>query len=213
MIITESPDPISEILAKGDLESYLSHLIRRSTFGIHPQGIDYTSLSHGIAKCTFFGKIGWIKRWFISNADGFAAGIKLSFPLRSAYGCHMDDAGNVRFPWSAFRKRFDCVVKYVFHESAHLILSKWDAYPALLSLDRAFLARHRDSKVAAPLSPIEYLATTLSIEMLGAAADHLGEGRLAGRLISQREKESEKLTQALGVFTEEYEKTSAAPLP
>ena len=204
MIVIRYPDPICEILNRRDPDAYVSSLLEsrlRDSIAL-PDGIDYSSLSSVIDRWTPWGKVRWIKSWFRRHESTFAAGTRLHFPLRSKYGCHMDDRGNVSFPWSTFLKRVSCVVKYVFHESAHLMLSRWDTYPALLALDKAFLSKWGYVDGVIGLSPVEYFATTLSVEMLSRAAEYLGDGMRAQRLLRQQEKEEAKLRSLLRTFSE-----------
>lgn len=196
-------DLLSRVLLEQDVDKYLSLLSDGSLDGAFPpQGeIDFSSLLRVKCKWSVPGKVAWIKQWFGDNPGLFPSGITLRFPLWSKYGCHMDDAGNVRFPLPALMKRFDPLVKYVFHESAHLIIARTQGYRDLLTLDKAFLSKCGADKQAICLSPVEYFASRLSVSLLDGAAAYLGETRLAMRLLMQKGVEERKLSRAISAFT------------
>ena len=180
-------DLLSRVLREQDPVEFASHLSDPALLDAFklPDGIDYSSLTMK-GKWTIIGKVRWIKRWFREAKALFPADTTLHFPLRSKHGCHMDDKGNVCFPFRVFLKRFDPLVKYVFHESAHLYLAGQDDYAALLELDRAFLARLGGKKEAICLSPVEYFASRLSLLLLEEAAAAVAGTRLAKRLLMQK---------------------------
>ena len=203
MIDVSKEYTVFDILGEQDLPAYLSRISDPTLFGesLFPSGIDYASLAS--AKCTalFLGKIGWVKRWFKDQSEArFLDGTKLHISLSFKSTCFMDDAGNVWFPWTIFFKRFDAVVKYAFHESAHLWLAKQDYYPALLALDRSFTERFRNTEGAILVSPIECCATRLSVILLDRAIESLPFGRLSSRLRIQKEMEETKLSNCIRDF-------------
>ena len=190
------------ILADRDVELYASHLSDGAVDGSFelPQEIDFSSLVEAKCKWTLLGKVLWVKRWFRSATALFPKGVDLRLPLWSKYGCHMNDKGSVTIPCSAFLRRYDTVVKYVFHESAHLYLSLSEHYESLLALDKLFIERYGDREKAICLTPVEYFASGLSILLLERAAAYLGEDVAAERLLMQKGVEERKLAHAITAF-------------
>ena len=197
-------DLFFHLLRDCDPAGYAAHLADRSLFDecTLPDKVDLSSLSEVKRKWSITGKAHWIKRWFHDNAS-FSKGTTLHFPLLSKYGCHMDDAGNVCFPAKVFLKRFDAFAKYVFHESAHLWMAKQDYYPALLALDKAFTARYGKGQTAVCLSPVEHLASLLSVKLLALAAQQTEGSALSKRLLIQKDAEEAKLNKAITAFPAE----------
>lgn len=196
-------DLLNGVLREQNVDDYVTHLLSGaldSSFPL-PTEIEFSSLRETKCKWSLFGKVAWVKRWFGDNPRLFPSGVKVSFPLWSKYGCHMDDAGNVRFPLPALLKRFDPLVKYVFHESAHLYIAASAEYAELLALDKAFRASCGKDAQANCLSPAEYFASLLSVRLLKEAAETLGETRLAKRIRMQVGVEERKLTRAKDAFT------------
>ena len=198
-------DLLQSILQAQDANEYASCLTDRALLDAFelPAEVDFSSLEQVKCKWSFPGKIRWVKRWFQSATTLLPENVTLHFPLWSKHGCHMDDKGNVSFPLSAFLKRFDPLVKYVFHETAHLYLAKQVTYKDLLALDKLFLSAYGEREKAICLSPVEYFASLLSIRLLERAAKTLGETRLAKRLLMQKGVEERKLMRALDAFVAE----------
>ena len=192
-----------DILGEQDLNAYLFRISDPSFIGesLLPANTSFDSLASAGCTALFLGKMRWVKRWFKDQSNArFLDGTKLHISLSFKSNCFMDDAGNVWFPWTVFFKSFDAVVKYAFHESAHLWLAKQDYYPALLALDRSFTERFKEEKGAILISPIECCATRLSAVLLERAAESLPSGKLRSRLRTQLEMEETKLSTCIRDF-------------
>ena len=193
---------IFRLFGATDPDEYASHLADPHLFdGCDlPSEIDFSSIVGCKCACTPWGKRRMIEGWFTSNSACFLKGVNVHFPVFSKYGCHMDDAGNVCFPFKVWCKRFDAVVKYLFHESAHLWLLKQPYYADLLKLDKAFLSRYGKRERAICLSPVEYLASRLSLALLERAAACAVKEKTAKRLLLQKKVEERKLSGAIDAF-------------
>ena len=190
----------SEMLSHTDLDAYLIRIADPSLFtDITPSDTpDCSSIRSLRSYPFFFGKKKWIRRWFEDQAQaGFLRSAKLHFPLFSRHLCCMDDAGNVSFSIPLFFRKTDSVIKLVLHETAHLWLSEREYYPAMLALDRAFLARFGEEVC---LSPVEHAASRLSIKMLSWAAESADDPRLRSALLEQIAVEEKKLDECLEAF-------------
>lgn len=125
---------------------------------------------------------------------------KLRFPFTFRQEIYMTDSGELTLSWGVAQKHgFYRLHALLLHELAHLLLSAHKDYPLLLALDKVFLSRHAENAAATTLSPVELYATQISVALLDATAQLLGEGEKE-QMLAQATQETEKLSAAYALF-------------
>ena len=192
-----------ELLSENDLGAYVRRMADPSLFEEIPlpAAIDYSSLMRAKRSVFPFSKQKWVKRWFADQqSGGFLRGVKLHLPFISKRLCCMDDDGNVLFAFRIFFRKSESIVKFAFHETAHLWLSTQSFYAELLALDKAYLDRFGTEQTILCLSPLEHLASHLSVAMLRQATAVAENRTFAKALERQVETEEKKLADCIAAF-------------
>lgn len=123
--------------------------------------------------------------------------IRILFPLYTREMAYMTDAGEISislcflFSSSSFR-----VLKVLLHELAHWWIAQQNSYEHLLTLDREYIGLHGTEGETFLLSPIEYLATILSIELMVNLSSALDDANRR-LLISMADDERQRVKTAI----------------
>lgn len=124
------------------------------------------------------------------------AAVRLRFPLHVRENAYMTDDGEIVVSqYFLYRSGGERILRVVLHELAHWWLSRQEQYPALLEMDREYLAGCGSKAESAVLSPVEFSATVLSSEMMMALA----------RSVDEKERET-----LIGMARTELTKVNAA---
>lgn len=150
-----------------------------------------------------FKRVKNIRTVFLAlNESGSGACRKVRFKPYFKVRAYMKDDGTVYFSLShIFRTEAAKLVKLVLHEAAHLILSGLEGYNYLKALDREYTRRYGKDFYAAAISPIEYAAIKLSVEMLTQVSSRT-DGAFKEAVDLQIERERSKLLDLRALDTE-----------
>ena len=142
---------------------------------------------------SFLIKLFWIRSWFGKLLNtGYLKKCELTFKKKLKRIACMNDAGKVWFSYGLIFARYDSVVRYVMHETAHLWLSERDNYSLLLKNDKEFFSLVGKTEETLCLSPTERYATTLAVMMMEKAEKTCKSERMKKKLRSQLLREKEK---------------------
>lgn len=123
--------------------------------------------------------------------------MRMRFPLCARERPYMTDDGAITvslyFLFSSGGLR---VLKVLLHELAHWWLARQRGYDRLLALDREYAERRGTQGENLLLSPIEYLATALSIDLTARLAAAM-EGRERDRLLGMAADETQRVKTAI----------------
>ncbi len=145
---------------------------------------------------------GLVKKLFKEiNKNGYLLNTKINFPLNSEDNACMYDNGQVYFSlkW-IYGESGDNLVKTILHEIAHLILLEYEDYSKLKEINKKFHSIYGKDDRIYVLSPIEYLATRICINLLYANMINCTNDKLKLKYQKQIDKELGKISSSIEFF-------------
>ncbi len=101
---------------------------------------------------------------------------KLCFPLWERDFAYMTDSGRLSFSrWFLYRQDAERVVKVLIHELAHIAVKHHKDYIRVLRLELSLVADETLASVPKGITPVEYCGTFVSLAILEALGESLGD--------------------------------------
>lgn len=114
---------------------------------------------------------------------------------------YMRDGDGLYISYGIFFKTTESIFFSVLcHELAHIWLSQREFYPALKTLNKAYLSRVSDAKTGELTSPIEVYARLFALHIIKQTASFIQNGKRKKKAETARRAEEEKLRKLQKMF-------------